>query len=357
MSFLSGLLLGTYAVLLILTGVIKGENPAQTISFLWDPLVYPVRWADAPEDVPEWDASRQPQAWDYDFVPPSLRGNFINDAPPTRYPRLVCADEKRRRVRPWPESGPEDLLNELLAVYEYIRPWRSGKPVKKLRDKVLALANKYGAPYRRENNTLGAWLCLAAVVHGYVLGYQLLQKLEYEGMQAKIDDMLEPFPEATHSDSFGAEPRFSNEGASPVEMERLVLSQLRRLGRTFEARDVEIDWHLQNVTWIIHRNTIPSFRLGVAEHLHGMFNHAFNSPESTQSRLEVTSQMIYAKCNVSTWAYYRLAQMWRHGAEVQSCPVCGTLFAPTRRNMKYCRRGTCAFKAHKQNQKARAPHS
>jgi hypothetical protein len=222
-------------------------------------------------------------------------------------------------------------------------------PVKKLRDKVLTLARRYGAPYRREDNTLKAWLCLAAVVHGYVLGYQLLQKLEYEGMQAKIHDTLEPFLKAIRNMPRRTETfEFTNEGASPVEMELFVLWQLRHLGKIYETRESDI------IAWYADLGLAPSFRLGIAEHLQNMFNRAFNSPESTQASLQVTTQTIYARCSVSTWVYYRLAQVWRHGAEVKACPVCGTLFAPTRKNMKYCRRGTCAFKAHKQNQKARA---
>lgn len=332
----------------------KGENPAQSISFLWYPLAYPVRWADTPDDVPKWDVSRQPRAWGRNLGS-SERNSPINAAPSTGYPRLVCADEYIRGHRPWPERGHKYLINRLLTFYEHVHPWQLGKPVKKLRGNVMKFSYSYGAPYKREDNTLKAWLCLAAVVHGYMLSYELLQKFEYEGMQAKIDDMLGSF-QATYTTPLNAprhpEPyEFMSDKFSPIEMEFLVLSQLRHLGKIYEEREEEV------VDWYFELGGEDSFRLGVAEHLHSIFNRAFSLAESSQARLTATTQAIYAECNVATWIYYRLAQVWRHGAEVRACPVCGTLFAPTRKNMKYCRRGTCAFKAHKQNQKARAARS
>lgn len=343
-----------HLVLRILTVMSKGENPAQSISFLWSPYVYPFAWADTPDEVPEWDASRKPQAYagdSYDMFP-GMRDETVLESP-SEYPRLVCVDRNRKLVSAGEESGPEELINELLALYPYIRPWYSGKPVKVLRDKVLALANRYGAPYRREDNTLKAWLCLAAVVHGYMLGYELLQKLEYEGMQAELNDILDPVLKAIKDRPRRTKPFvFTNEGASPAEMELTVLSYLRFLGGAYETRETRLSpWSV-----VVGNNNL-SYRLGIAEHLHGMFGRAFDRDHPMSPNLLVTSQAIFAQCSVSSWAYYRLAQVWRHGAEVRKCPVCGTLFAPARKNMRYCKRGTCAYKAHKQNQKARAAQS
>ncbi len=332
----------------------KGENPAQSISFLWSPRVYPFAWADTPDEVPEWDASRMPQAYigdAYDMFP-GVRDETVLESP-SQYPRLICVDEKRKQVEPEGESGPEELLNELLALYPYIRPWQAGKPVKVLLDRVLTLANKYGAPYRREDNTLKAWLCLSAVVHGYMLGYELLQRLEYEGMQVELNDILDPALKAIKNRPRRTEPFvFTNEGASPAEMELTVLWHLRLLSRLYEMREKSPS------AWIIAiGDNSPSYRLGIAENLHRMFSRAFDSEDPMSAGLLITSQAIFARCDISHWAYYRLAQVWRHGAEVKKCPVCGTLFAPARKNMKYCKRGTCAYKAHKQNQKARAAQS
>ncbi len=283
---------------------------------------------------------------------PGMRDETVLESP-SEYPRLVCLDKSRKQIWAEPESGPEELLNELLALYSYIRPWRSGKPVKILRDKVLVLANRYGAPYRREDHTLKAWLCVAAVVHGYMLGYQLLQKLEYEGMQVEFNDILEPVLKALKDMPRRREPLvFTNEGASPEEMELAILTQLRFLGIVYETKEKTPS------AWLsIIGNSRLSYRLGIAEHLHRRFSAAFDEHNPLPANLTITSQGIIARCSVSSWAYYRLAQVWRHGAEVKTCPVCGTLFAPARKNMKYCRRGGCAYKAHKQNQKTRAAQS
>jgi hypothetical protein len=52
-------------------------------------------------------------------------------------------------------------------------------------------------------------------------------------------------------------------------------------------------------------------------------------------------------CPVGFWIGYHLSELWRIGQYVERCPVCGTLFIPTRNNTKYCKRGTCADKAYR----------
>lgn len=305
------------------------------------PLRYPVHWADTPEEVPEWDASRQPHIWvsENGWQSAKVQNDSVRDAPATGYPRLVCSEPKPSEDdQVFINERPAELLNRLLAIHAYLPAWHAGKPVKRLRNHVLALANSCGAPFGRENNTLEAWLCLAAIVHACMWTYKLLASQEYEGMQAALNDKVEPI--LREDGVFPKEkPPFFHDydgtGHGPEEMELGMLWFLRFWAVIFERGEQDT----------------PNYRLEVASRLYGMFCTSF---DGTKAKLVLSSDGIYAECPTAVWAVYRLSQLWRNGAEVRVCPVCGTLFAPARRNVKYCDLGACAFKAHKQNQKARA---
>lgn len=62
------------------------------------------------------------------------------------------------------------------------------------------------------------------MVHAYVLGYKLLVELEYEGMQAKLAEVLEPVYKLGRNPPKHAQPFvFENEGLTPPEWATLRL--------------------------------------------------------------------------------------------------------------------------------------
>lgn len=326
----------------------KGENPVQSVSFSWSSLAYPVRWAEKPEEVPHWDVSRGCPLWFKEGRPSAPEINWLGthengtwelkDAPLTGYPRLVRAHFDKEAKQGWHDN--EDILNELVPLYEYVEPWRQGKPVAKLKSDVLKLAERYGPPGAEDENTLDAWLGLSATVRTHLWAYKILCESGYEALIGEIDAWVEQFVKM---------PSRSKDASSLGIMHSSEAFTLSLLHIWNTQLNIEQRYRKQPRS----KSMSAVYRRQVSERLYPAFDDDLVTGR-IKSRLVAYPSGVVALCPVTVWVSYRLSQLWRHGAEVRACPVCGTLFAPTRSNMKYCRRGTCAFKAHKQNQKARA---
>lgn len=368
--------------------MVKEESTDISISFLWCPAPYEVGWADHPADVPEWDTSRGCPLGVYK----KHMGEWeIKDAPVQGYPRLVRRNldgliTPRNRVN-------EDVINDLMKLVRYLEPAREGRQLKNLKNTVLKLAEKYGAPGRHDENTLEEWLRLAYYVNTYMWALHTLQRDGEDGFALLQQDILDrratihakvrakregctdvkltghvvrerhTIKVKTREDfialadildrvnAFVQEPDYRNvevldrpDEQDPVRAELVALAELLRY-----ADKVEDD--------IEPGGRAKSLRLAVAK---GLYNHfgrtvsAYQDSEGLQLFNIPTTEGIMLWVPLNIWTRFKLAEAWRLGTQVHTCPMCGTLFAPTHGNRKYCTRGTCAYKAHKKGRDTQA---
>lgn len=325
----------------ILTVVNRAENPAKTISFTWAPLVYPVRWAETPEEVPEWDVSRGCPWHEWrpherpppPGIKPSPYPNWeVRPPPESGYPRLVRQSLKDQ-VRPRSRTR-HDIISELAPLYRYVEAWRCGKPVKVLKKKVLTLAGVYGAPDSDyEDTTLEAWLKVIAYVHTHVSalrdlqvnGYELTapkllkQKAELDAKKYRDTDAEHQRPPPNDVGPNGEKlitvtaPIYRNERDAIQESEHFALLQLCGAVKDADAKPARYP----------ESNSTTAFRLAVAKSL---YNTGFGASIGRGKNEYVTFSGfgVLVRCSVRRWVKYKLAEMWRLGAEVKTCPVCNT---------------------------------
>lgn len=353
------------------------ENDAQKISFLWIPLGYVAKWAESPDEVPPWDISRDfplvsglDQLHPFDYL--GRPGRFSADpedlevlralirghvdyshraetweplSPPAEgYPRLVRADIEHCVV---PRNRTnEDVIGDLAPLAKHILAWRSGKPVKALKRRLIELNAKYGAPHgwKGNLNTLEVWLQLAAEVEVHLRAMHEFKTLGYELM----------LEELKHEYANLERQRVPNKAARAR-----ALAEARRKHGTLVVIDPfahmiadldRVDWFKQSSirTLLIAAQEAEGdarlFRKRVADRLYNTI-----SLEVTLSPWGITTHE-----SLSFWAFHKLSQMWRHGVEVKTCEVCGSFFPPTRRDARYCRRGSCADKRYRTSEKGDA---
>lgn len=360
----------------------RAENDVQTICFFWVPLVYPVVWAETPKEVPEWDMSRgcpwhkerpngdKPHEY---RITMDVRNNRVwrehnpewakpdwevKPPPEDGYPRLVRQSLKDRVI---PRSRTQhDILGKLAPLYRHFEPWRAGKPVKVLRNEVLELAETYGAPTGRyESITLESWLKVASEVHTHI---DTLRSLQLDGNCYELirDDLLKRKVELD-----GKRRKLVDEDA--LREWRLNLAFRDERDAVAKGEHAALAVFCSSIKDTDKRlaedseaNGTMVFRKAVAQDL---YNNGFGATLGRQDEgdkkafseyVTFTEFGIRVRCSVSHWVAYKLAELWRHGAQVRLCPVCGTPFAPTRRDTKYCPGGNCADGQYRKTEKGRA---
>lgn len=362
--------------------IMAKENSADiSISFLWCPTPYPMRWADRPEDVPEWDTSRGCPLGTYSG---HLKEWAVEDAPTEGYPRLVrCSLNELITPR---NRANEDVVNEVMVLTRYLEPAREGRQLKNLRNAVQKLAEKYGAPGRYDENTLEGWLRLTyyvntymwalhtllengedgfaflqqdildrrALIHGRIRakrlgwadvqldGHVVRERRTYKGEEAfaALAEMLD------HLNALAKSPSFWNVAEDVPDKHDPIESELVALGELLAYADKVEDT-------VEPAERTAALRLAVAHALYGHFGRNISAYRNSEGLplhfMPTPDQGIVLWVPLNIWIRFKLAEVWRHGAKVRACPVCGTLFAPTHGNVKYCKRGTCANKQHRLN--------
>ena len=331
----------------ILTAMNKWEYAHKSISFLWCPPNYPVNWVHKSEEVPVWDTSRGYPRWEQ--IPEDL-GNLhdVKPSPDEGYPRLVRVPGSKKGSEDGLTYEADDVLNSLTALYPDACRWRADteKPVKKLKSDILELAEWYGAPYSDENNTLEVWL---ALISSTQTSLDVLLKLEDVGYDFTWDYVEGRRKEIIGSGTPLPDGKFKTDAVTSGEYR--VLSSfstgfmLHKGQYLHEGNSME-DW--ENLA-------AKHFREYEANNYYKNFSSSFSHKDGpTRTAVHFEPHGIYAFSPLGEWVLFKLSEEWRGGNGVKVCPVCGSLFTNNHGNRKYCRGRSCAYKAFKQNQKARA---
>ena len=321
----------------------RGIRNTKTISFRWKPSVYKLRWAEVPDDVPVWDA---PRGGDSES---GVRGHpSTYEMLEHSFPRLVRTSlEKEPASYPRDLAG-EDVINDVgqLASEE----WLAGRQPKRLKNKVRHLSEKYGAPYRFEDNTVDAWMVLAVRVRTQLAALQKLQQqgadtavfwlrrsaIDSENHMTRLKAWLADQEKPTLK---FADYREAMNGALNMRS-KLASTKIETLAALTDGAD------RLNLSG---EHGVEQFKKLVFDKNRAAFNSALTRSLTTSSNayFPLEPEGIALSCALGVWLEYKLSELWRSDLEVLNCPVCGTLFVPTRSNMKYCRRGTCADKKYR----------
>ncbi len=270
-----------------------------------------------------------------------------------------------------PQDG-ENILSELSMLYSDVSAWREDKPVVKLKSDVLKLAEQYGAPYAPEDNTLENWLALSARVHTFLWAYKFLSVSGAEALMAEVNTRLDTikvtareFIRYTLDRSYKRnEPKYWDMSEQKhayfgqvnikVAKDRIWEEEIAALeALTQESVNyarIKPDGSHLNKKYKIY-TTSHKYRLNIADNFLLPRIGTREIHENYGARIILRPDTIILSCPVSVWVDFKLAEVWRYGAEVRKCPICHSIFIRSRNNMKYCRRGTCAYKQHKLNKK------
>lgn len=328
------------------------KNDAQTVAFFWRPFVYPMQWAERPEDVPDWDMTRgcpwdrwQPHEdtyyqrvlnidrasgygrWEHD--PDGSKPDWeVTPPPATGYPRLVRRSLKDRVIEA-PRTR-DDVVGELaLKMFrDGVNAWRDGKQTVKLKEKVLELSERYGPVWSMEDNTLEAWLACAAFVQAHMRASEFLE--ERSPFFAESDDYTSDVSTVDklrlEKERLEAKRGAINGGVNALNgldaVDRAELSAFLSLYRAAKRTETE-------------EKPVEAFRLEVSQDLYGnKFGEV--AGRGKDEHLAFRNAGVVLRCSVGKWVFYKLAEWWRHGSFVRICPACRTLFPPSRSNKKYC---------------------
>lgn len=357
----------------------KEKSADISISFLWCPAPYKMQWADHPEDVPEWDAARGCPLGTYKG---HMKEWVVKDAPTEGYPRLI---RRSLEGRIYPANRTdEDVVNEIMALTRYLEPAREGRQLKNLKNVIHKLGEKYGAPGRHDENTLEEWLKLTYYVNAYVWALRTLSEYGKDGFALLQQDILdrraliharvrakrEGWDDVWLADHVVRDRR-TYKGEEAFAMLAEMLDRQNALAKSPGFWNTEVDepdkhdpvrgalvalGELLDYADKVEDDIEPvqraaTLRLAVAR---GLYNHfgrnvsGYKNSEGLPLHLIPTAEqgiVLWVPLNI--WIRFKLAEVWRLGVKVRACPVCGTLFAPTHGNAKYCKRGTCANKQHR----------
>lgn len=348
----------------------RSEDASKSICFLWVAKGYLVYWAESPEQVPAWDVSRGfPLTAGADLIKGAASNGTCkiellrsllryerdyldkaavwtpSEAPlhdyKHAYPRLVRASFAKRVVGDYRHD--EDIIGEIAPLAQYVEGWRVEKPErtqknkaskerdeigKRLKNKILKLAKKYGEPHPGYN-TLAAWLSLIGRVNVHLKTLYDLQ-IDQFGVQ-EIPEKLE-------------------------ERRKMIERGIGRstLGNYVCERELS---EVENLIVMAQgRKTARAMRDKVAERLFSTFGNVIADPRYEGHRTRFTPRGVIVECPVDEWIGFKLSELWRNNITVKRCHGCKALYPPTRKGNVYCKGGTCADKRWRERQ-ARAKKS
>lgn len=352
--------------------------------------MYPVRWAESPDEVPNFDPScgMPLDIFEFDLD----KSHKLTEAPRLGYPRLVRAlpidpfddalwqienegvleedlvteEEFLKGVNNSPfDLAHEDVIGDVVSFAK--DAWLTDREPIRFKNVILKLAQKYGPPYRHDENTLQAWKRLAIEVRTEVQLYRDLKDFGYEIVTAAMVERVNELAQEILGESFDNShqarspfPRGSVRGG--IHLDAVSLTH-NYCGDPNDLRYVELQKLIQLWVWTYRTDDLAQsnnlneaaiFRRTVAEERFNDFGRAVSTSHETHMRPNVvfTARGVEVDCVLATWLDYKLSEMWRANRDVGVCPVCGTLFLQTRTNRKYCSRGSCADK-HYRNQRQR----
>lgn len=419
----------------------RRKKYANTISFLWQPAGYPVRWADSPDEVPPWDITRgfsitagfhgykaRRNIGSYSieelrkflyYDPGDVDGPSFDkayswepsSAPTEGYPRLVrrdCEDSASEIYR-----HEENVLGDLAPFGSdlYLDSWRAGNPAKILRRKIAFLAEKYGAPYRRDGNTLFAWLALLTYVnihltaagalgndlYGYegmlltlmnryvkvrrrmaVGGANKLQGYAYPSLHHfTVESMnngevfrtdwqrLGPYRAQIHKDiqqiykPIDGLVLFDTDQVELIQLGILLdkafsVKEVVKSGASREEQDGAHSVNDLTEKQSLNRSMASNFRKSQGDRHFEWFSDSTQNTTGSDYRLTLTSDGLALECPIGLWVELKLSEVWRNSLPLRECEQCGTIFAPLTQGRKYCDRGGCADKSYQVRKKERS---
>lgn len=270
-----------------------------------------MRWAHSPEEVPAWDVTRgfplrEPMAAiDFsDGAELAVMRELLSDpawtpAPPpiSGYPRLVREGMREpARTYGYGHEGAAVIaaLQSIARHFELDEtPPFSGK---RLENEVLAVANKYGAPMKPEDNTLSEWVRLAVWVAAHLESMQVLQdespdalREHLAAMEARWRSVPDPFRPGQRGMGGPYLYLRSWVDRDPAAPQRYIRGQLMGMAT--------------GVTGLVYFNDIEQFGL----------------PMSLREQANLA-----------------LAAAWVMNAPVGVCEGCGRAFLVTRRDRRFC---------------------
>ena len=89
------------------------------------------------------------------------------------------------------------------------------------------------------------------------------------------------------------------------------------------------------------RNRIMAseFRRRQGTRLLNWFSAGMEKTDELDRRFALTLNGFTLECPVGLWVDFKLSELWRNDTPLRECEQCGTIFAPTTKRAKYCRRG------------------
>ena len=294
------------------------QTVTKTVTFSWVPDVYPLRWANTPDEVPIWDHSRgvpvghnlwwargQVDLEDEAGIIRKFREKLKDEtwepkAPPLHgYPRLVWATPLDTGYMGIPPS--HELLNDLSRLVWDRTHGFDFSVSKRLQNEILELSQKYGPINdldRPQANTYHEWLYWAYNVQAHVDAAGVVRDLGYAKLLEYLGDM-----DMRWRTDLNDSLNFLSSRASPY----LALSFAHQPGaRAFREE--------------MARREFQRLSFGA----------------TTEIALNLGELIFHVP--ITRWLGLELAEMWLGRGTLKTCDGCGRLFVAHNRKADCCHR-------------------
>ena len=283
-----------------------------SVTFNWAARKFPVKWADRPEDVPEWDVSRGyggPYLNKEEWEEYRRSQGFVPGPPPVDgYPRLVrIPGEKGVDIGTYNLGAPQGVANKLARLYPYVLHMHERGKEQTLKRKILELAKAYTpyAHYTPDGLTLRMWaLAISRVWAALQVAHRLLEKgvKDTKGWVRRNDEAMKEWD-----------------------------------GRFYKRRDWPPTPWFQIYAAIKDSASPREARLGLARYLLTLFGLNAGAGDINffiPSNMDVP--VMLAVKGVGEWAYYEVATTVLRRRPVRFCSVCGSPFISMRKDKDTC---------------------
>lgn len=291
-----------------------------TGTFRWKPERYPVRWADSPEEVPEWDTSRSPHLFpDWRTQEGWRRAQLIlrprpptSPAPAKGYPRLVL-ELSEDPAPPLLVFRARTVMNQLARLQEEAKQYDALEPDSPFRKSVLGLAREYTPVVHTSKpdgwafigvgprTTAVDWAILAWRVHTV---YDLAERIPYQSNREILEHVQKRFVEETNR--AGMHLGVGLFYSWPISLWYEVYSALER-----EPSDIP--------------SALARYLLGCVE------DYKLSPPEIEKREQGKPSFRFPSRMGLGEWVYLHLAEWVIQGCgRLTRCEGCGKMFVSER---------------------------
>lgn len=327
------------------------ETVTKSVTTLWEPARFPVRWAHAPEDVPPFDPSRggDPYRGHIRGKAMSIKSEHLGggaNPPPdewelhveldesgevwqtsgSNYPRVVRASEADLEA----EIGlDEDPLSALAGLAQH-------QESERFMDEALLVAERYGMlSFADEDASLAQWKHVAIELSAHTTLLRLIQRKRDLNQAGPGKTFMEP----PDRDEF----RALVAGVNPYHS----LPQLHGIQRAIsEAGDLdELRSRLADLYWDAFGHQLRMYGHGG-----GFWAKTKLHPKLWALPVDVQAPgQLVVRTGSRGWSLYQLWRIATDDAPIRVCQGCEGLFLPRRRDALHCSDG-CRMKTFRRRQ-------